>query len=56
LDLLELNTVAQPFMSDELGHDVDMGLTGNCAGGHKMCINTWRIADDDLDIRTNYVL
>jgi len=44
---LNLNTLARPFMSDELDHDVDMGLTGNCAGGHKMCMNAWRVVNDD---------
>jgi hypothetical protein len=43
---LELNTLAWRFMSDELHHDVDIGLTGNCAGGHKMCINAWRVVND----------
>jgi hypothetical protein len=33
-------------MSDELDHDVDMGLIGNCAGEHEMCINAWRVVND----------
>lgn len=43
---LELNTLARRFMFYELRHDVDMGLTRNRAGGHKMCINAWQIVND----------